>query len=206
MKSHFIDKATTIIASYKEINTDKPGYRYNEKPIYVSINSDDSIFCSMSNDILCDSKEALIILPYSEISLTNFYRYYDIRYITQNGEVLNCYNNEFRIDSYRFGNDKHAIQRFILSYNGDIISSIIIDHSDVIKSVKEIWALYQFLKNCETLSEMKWAAKYYFEHKSCSILEKEYRWKSYEADFYQRQLVQLNNVITEIKQIISVKN
>lgn len=138
--------ADKCIEKYKKEKGDK-----YINTLFVAIRADESVQESMDDSVLELAEKFMLIHSYRELAVTNYYTWYDIDFIDDNGSVLrDQFDSNFRVYvgfmgqySYKviyFDFDKTNTTLYLESYPCEM---------------QKIWNLYLKCKECKTEKEMQ---------------------------------------------------
>lgn len=156
----FVRIATDVVNEFRLSFEGSKSSSFVNTVLYVSIKEDGNIKTSNRSEVLKGSRDCLIILTYNELAITNYYDWYAIRYIDEDGNVHNGYSqNGFTIEIETWGS--YSNKRMTLHKNGiglfDIGKGLYQNPWD--EPIHKLWEVYQLVKDCRSDDEAMYIAE-----------------------------------------------
>ena len=131
-------------------------YQKYVKTLYVSISDDDEVKCSTAPHVLNDAYRCILIHVRSELAVSNWYAWYKLEYIDENGCVTDGkLGNGFRLAT-SFGQN-YRDQKLNLVYDVDINNTTLIYSfsAPFEERMQKVWDLYCRVKNVKSQAELQ---------------------------------------------------
>lgn len=182
---------------------------------FIGIQENDRVICSSDPNVLEHAKSCFVIHKRSELAQTNYYDWFDVEYINENGETLeNRIDEEFSLSVHPYG-----------SYNNQclFLSSELRSYYECHPSwnnpasikdcLQSVWNLYNELKKAETTEERSVISKLYNKDKEIlqqkeKILQqkKEIANFSYANALLEKERDMYKGLLDDIKKLLSQEN
>ena len=147
----FIEIAKEVVFEFKTKFDNEKDRDFVNYQLYVSILDDGNIQTSTSPNVLKKGKECLIILAYSSLAVTNYYRWYAIKHIDKNGNIHEGFNSDvWSIEINWIGS--WANKQIILKKEGEELYSVGVWSLDnpLEEPFQKLWDFYKIVKNCSS--------------------------------------------------------
>ena len=119
--------------------------------LFVAIHSDDSVQESMDDSVLEMAEKFMLIHSYRELAVTNYYTWYDIDFVEDNGSVLrDQFDSNFRVYISFLGQYSCKVIYFVFDKTD---TTLYIESYPC--EMQKIWNLYLKCKECKTEKEMQ---------------------------------------------------
>jgi hypothetical protein len=158
----FIEIAKEVVFEFKTKFDNEKDRDFVNYQLYVSILDDGNIQTSTSPNVLKKGKECLIILAYSSLAVTNYYRWYAIKHIDKNGNIHEGFNSDvWSIEINWIGS--WANKQIILKKEGEELYSVGVWSLDnpLEEPFQKLWDFYKIVKNCSSTKEIHYVAENY---------------------------------------------
>ncbi len=150
----FKELADFCVNRYKD--SLNPEYQKYVETLYVSISDDDEVRCSTTPHILNNAYRCILIHVRSELAVSNWYAWYKLEYIDENGSVSDGkLGNGFRLVSY-YG-QSYRDQKLNLVRDFDINNTTLIYSftAPFEEKMQKVWDLYRRVKNAKSQAELE---------------------------------------------------
>lgn len=190
--------AEKCIKKYKKEKGDK-----YINTLFVAIHSDDSVQESMDDSVLEMAEKFMLIHSYRELAVTNYYTWYDIDFVEDNGSVLrDQFDSNFRV-----------YISFLGQYSCKVIY-FVFDETDTTLyfesypcEMQKIWNLYLKCKECKTEKEMQLLCELVKKDSEINVLKLDVEEQNFVKLFLEQQNKQYEQILAEIKRMFeSTKN
>ncbi len=200
-KIDFVEIATYCVNQFKAAhNSDNDSY---EGTLYVAVSEDDQVKCSRTPHVLKETNRCLLVHEHSALAYTNYYRWYKIQYIDENGCVTDeRLENGYDLDITYSGTYSNKWLR--LTHNGVELYSC--KPFPVEEKIAKVWELYQKVKSIENEKEIKLVANLFKKDEKILELEKEIEGFTYENHLLEQQKKQYQGLLDEIKEMVESKS
>ena len=198
-KIDFIELATYSTNRYKESHSDN-GVRYGGT-LYVAIDEDNNVKCSKTPHILRNAVQCLLIHCKLELAVTNWYSWYNVEYINEEGCVLDSnLGNKFEL--YTLASGSYSNQMMRLTYNEMELYSCYTPWED---NIGKIWRLYCEVKDLESVNEIKLVASLFRKDETILELKKEIENFKFTEHLLEQERDQYKELLDEIKETHNIK-
>lgn len=197
--------AMQVIQDFKSGLQGQRGCEFYNAIMYVSIDSDGNARTSMCSDILHNATEAILILVRDEIAYTNSYWWYTVYYITNNGVVLqNFQNGKFKITSNC--PNKYIDQYISLYYENKIIYTFLINHSTWTNEFLKLWEAFKIAKRYKTSDEIYLSVALY--NKGIQLIKSNERIDELcqREKLLDYQIKEYRDILNQFKSLLNTKN
>ena len=180
----------------KEHNSERENYR---KTLFVSIQDDNRIRVSTIPHILSNASKCLLIHEYSARAVTNWYRWYKVQFISEEGEVLDEHlDEEFKLWIYP-----------VYGYNDQRLT-LYADESEYYsceapwnkEDIQSVWNLYVRLKQASTEYERNLIASLFEKDQTILELEKANRNFKYKTQLLENEKKLYKGILDDIKNLL----
>ena len=180
----------------KEHNSERENYR---KTLFVSIQDDNRIRVSTIPHILSNASKCLLIHEYSARAVTNWYRWYKVQFISEEGEVLDEHlDEEFKLWIYP-----------VYGYNDQRLT-LYADESEYYsceapwnkEDIQSVWNLYVRLKQASTEYERNLIASLFEKDQTILELEKANRNFKYKTQLLEKEMQLYKGILDDIKNLL----
>ena len=158
----FVEIAKNVVLEFKAEYDNQKDCDFVGYQLYVSIMEDGSIQTSTRPNVLSKGKECLIILTHSDLAVTNYYRWYVIKYIDENGNVHNGYfSNGWHIEITSWGQFSNQILSLSKDNESLFSESQAPWENPWDEPFHRLWDFYQLVSQCSSMEEVKFIADNY---------------------------------------------
>ena len=197
MKSNidFYDLALYCVEEYKN-GLDKERSKYIDTT-FVSIDIDNNLKKSKTPHILRNAEKVLLIHKKTERACTNWYYWYEVKFIDSDGCVhVNSIDDDFELSIIASGN--FASQYIRLETAKTRLYSEPYDDS----LIDKIWSLYLKCKECKTLNEMKLVSRLASQDENILSLKKELDSQNYSTMLIEKERDLYKSLLDDINQML----
>lgn len=204
---NFVNIAKEVVLEFKAEYDGKQNCDFVDYQLYISLLENGSIQTSTRPNVLNKGKECIIILTHSDLAVTNYYRWYVIKHIDENGNVHNGYNsNGWHIEISPWG--QYSNQVISLSKDNQNLFS---EHQGPWENpwdepFHRLWDFFLLVNKCSSMNEVELIAENYELKEKISKQDEEICG----LDFVRKKLeMERNNyraLLKEIKEIIKMNN
>ncbi len=193
---NFIEIAKYCQEAFKEAhNTNNDKYAGT---IFVAINGE-QVSTSRTPHILQNADKCILIHEYRKLAVSNYYSWYSIETIDENGCVLlNRIDDEFVLDICAFNG--FANQRMSLSTQNRQFYSCGIPFES---NIKKVLKLYFNIKNVKTKEERILISNLFSKDESILELEKQIEDFKFANELLKQERNQYKSLLDDIKKLIS---
>jgi len=192
-KINFVELATYCANRYREShNTTNDSYAGT---LYVAIMEDNKVLCSKTPHILRNAKRCILVHQRDQLAVTNYYLWYFVEYIDDNG----CVSNGNLGDGFSMGVSPwggFANQIMSLDYNN---SHLFWCKSPFENHMAKIWGLYIRLKEIKSPKEIELAAELFLKDEKILELENKIEDFTFANQLLKQERDQYKELLDEIK-------
>ena len=194
-KIDFVELAKYCQESFKnEHNTQNDKY---VGTIFVAIFSD-TVLTSRTPHILKNAEKCILIHEYTQLAVTNFYSWYTVEIIDQNGCVLkDRIDDEFELKTFAAGG--FANQRMELSARGKTFYSC---GTPFESNIKTMLKLYSRIKDIKSMKERMLVADLFCKDNTILELEKQVEDFKFSNKLLECERNQYQHLLEEIKKMV----
>ncbi|MGM9797600.1 MAG: hypothetical protein ACI3ZY_08535 [Parabacteroides sp.] len=180
----------------KEHNSERENYR---KTLFVSIQDDNRIRVSTIPHILSNASKCLLIHEYSAQAVTNWYSWYKVQFISEEGEVLDeRLDEEFELCIYPVAG--YNDQRLTLYADESTYYSCQAPCNKT--DIQSVWNLYVRLKQASTECERNMIASLFQKDQTILELEKANRNFEYKVQLLEEERDLYKGILDDIKDLL----
>lgn len=200
MNIDFVELGTYCQTEYKKsLDSQKDKY---QKTLFVAIKDDNSISISATPHILSDASKCILIHERLSKAITNWYSWYVIQFINENGKVLvNRLDDEFELCTVACG----AYNNQWLELRSDHKAYYSCKASWKESDIQSIWNLYIRLKNTETKSERELISSLYKKDQRILELERANEEFEYRMQWLENEKKMYKGILDDIKNLLEQK-
>lgn len=196
-KIDFNELATYCVNQFKEEhNSSRDHY---VRTLYVSISEDKQVKCSTTPHVLKETSKCLLIHEHSELAISNYYSWYKVQFIDENG----CVHDGNLGDGYTlemFVCGSYSNIRLALCYNKAELYACKAPFEDKIIKVLE---LYYKVKDLSSEKEVRLVAELFRKDESIIELGKQVENFKFENHLLEMERNQYKDMLNEIKEMVS---
>ena len=200
MNIDFVELGTYCQTEYrKTLDSLKDKYR---KTLFVAIMDDNSISVSATPHILSNAKKCILIHERLSLAISNWYSWYVVQFINENGEVLvGRLDNDFELCTVACGGydnqwlDLRADHRTYYSCKAPWKEN----------DIKSIWDLYVRLKQATTECERNLIASLFKKDQTILELEKANQNFEYKTQLLENEKKLYKGILDDIKNLLEQK-
>ena len=198
-KVDFIEIANYCVNRYKESHNN-PENIYVDT-LYAAITKDNQVLTSSTPHILRNANKCILIHQRSKLALSNWYSWYKIEYINEEGCVFDIeLGNGFTLDIMAWGS--YANQVMSLDYEGEHIYWCKRPWTD---KLPKVWEMYTKVKDLKTKGEIALIAELFRKDETILKLEKEKEDFKYKEELLKQERDQYKDLLDEIKEMVESK-
>lgn len=173
------------------------------RTLFVAIKEDNSIMTSYDPHILRECSKCILIHERTELAITNWYSWYKVQFINEQGEVLDTYlDDEFEL--LVVSHDTYSNQLLCLtSTSGDDTYCRLPRPFEY--NIKLIWQLYLQLKKANSRVERKLIADLFQKDQKILELKKENENFKYETHLLEQEKKAYKDLLDEIKCLVECR-
>ncbi len=171
------------------------------KTLFVAIKDDNSVLISTTPHILTNASKCLLIHERSSLAITNWYLWYRVQFINENGEVfVNRIDDEFELSISACGS--YDNQYLNLSADHRVYCSW---RAPWEKCIKPMWNLYIRLKKTNSKSERELIASLFWKNQEILELEKKNQDFEYKTQLLESENNLYKGILDDIKDLLQQK-
>ena len=195
----FIELAQYCVSVFKEEHNSSSNHYV--RTLYASISEDNQVKCSITPHVLEMASKCILVHEHSELAVSNFYRWYKVQYIDENGCVFDGnLGGGYTLKVYPYGSYSNMWMGFRLN-NTELYSC----EPPFEDKMAKIWALYLKLKDIKSEKEVKLLADLFRKDERIFELEKEVDGFKYEKHLLELERDQYRDMLDEIKEVLKTK-
>lgn len=203
----FVEIAKEIVSEFKAGFDSGKNCDFVNYQLYVSILDDGNIQTSTRPNVLNKGKECLIILAYNSLAVTNYYRWYAIKHIDENGNIHEGFNSDvWSIEINWIGS--WANKEIILKKEGKELYSVRVWSLDnpLEEPFHKLWDFYKIVKNCSSTEEIHYVAENYELKEKIKKQNEEICALDFVKKKLEMERDQYRSLFKEMKEIIKGEN
>lgn len=195
----FKEIAKFCIEEYKQaVTSEYSGYI---STLYVSIDSNNEVLCSRTPHILSHAEQCILIHSKRELAVTNWYDWYSVDYINEDGCVLGKnLGNGFKLETLAGGSYSNQIMQ--LSSEKRVIFTCRPPYEN---QMQKVWNIYRRAKKCESEQSIELLAEIIDKEENNLNLEKEILDLKFSNYILEKQNKQYKQLLKEIKELVENK-
>ena len=196
----FLELASYCVNRYKESHSSKN----NEYvcTLYVAITEANRVLCSSTPHILRKAHQCILINQRSTKANTNWYSWFDVEYIDENGCVRGIdLGRGFKL--YVTNAGQFSNMMMFLDYENN---SIYKGFAPWDVQLTKIWELYTRVKDLQSKSEIELIAELFRKDETILKLEKEKEDFKYKEELLKQERNQYKDLLDEIKNMVEFKS
>lgn len=194
------EKKQIVEKCIKKIQKEK-GDNYIDT-LYIAIDAAESVQESTDDSVLEFAEKIILIHSYRELAVTNYYVWYDIDFIDENGLVLrDQFDSAFRVYIGFVGQYANKAIYFVL----DKTNTTLYFESYPCK-MQKIWNLYLKCKECKTEKEMQLLCKLVKKDSEIEILKLDMEEQNFVKLFLEQQSKLYEKILDTIKRMLESAN
>lgn len=183
----------------KEHNSERENYR---KTLFVSIQDDNRIRVSTIPHVLSNASKCLLIHEYSALAVTNWYSWYKVQFISEEGEVLDeRLDEEFKL----WTNTVAGWKNQYLELYADDSKYYSCEAPWNKEDIQSVWNLYVRLKQASTECERSLIASLFEKDQTILELEKANRNFEYKVQMLEEERDLYKGILDDIKDLFKHK-
>lgn len=198
MSINYVEIGTYCQENYKESFNGEKWMKYSNT-WFVAIDKDDNVNVSITPHILEDATKCILIHEYRKLAETNWYKWYNIEFINEKGEVLrNRIDDEFTL-----------YVNYIKSWNNQVMH-LEADNNIYYKckapwdkGIKKVWQLYCNLKEVKAKKERELVSSLFQKNESILEMQKSIDNFNYTNHFLEQERDLYKSLLDEIKGIVN---
>lgn len=200
MNIDFVELGTYCQTEYKKtLDSQKDKY---QKTLFVAIKDDNSISISATPHILSDASKCILIHERLSKAITNWYSWYVIQFINENGEVLvNRLDDEFELYTVSCGSYADQWLELCSDHKVEFSCKVPCKKNDI----QSIWNLYIRLKNAETKRERELISSLYEKDQRILELERANKEFEYRTQWLENEKKMYKGILDDIKNLLEQK-
>ena len=200
MNIDFVELGTYCQTEYrKTLDSLKDKYR---KTLFVAIMDDNSISVSATPHILSNAKKCILIHERLSLAISNWYSWYVVQFINENGEVLvNRIDNDFELRTVSCGGYDNQWLELRADHRTYYSCKSPWNEDDI----KSIWDLYVKLKQATTKCERNLIASLFEKDQTILELEKANRNFEYKVQMLEEERDLYKGILDDIKNLLEQK-
>ena len=192
----FIELAKYCVSQYKEAHNSNEDHYVNT--LFVSISEDNQLRRSLTPHVLSNANRCLLIHQHSQLAVTNYYSWYKVQYIDENGCVSDGnLGGGYTLSVISYGSFSNM--RMTLRLNNTDLYSCRAPFED---KVAKFWELYQKVKDISSQKEVKLVADLFRKDEEIFELEKQVEDFEYEKYLLEQERNQYKELLEEIKEMM----
>lgn len=198
MSINYVEIGTYCQENYKESFNGEKWMKYSNT-WFVAIDKDDNVNVSITPHILEDATKCILIHEYRTLAETNWYKWYNIEFINEKGEVLrNRIDDEFTL--YVDYIEHFYNQVMHLKADNNIYYKC---KAPWDKSIKKVWQLYCNLKEVKAKKERELISSLFQKNESILEMQKSIDNFNYTNHFLEQERDLYKSLLDEIKGIVN---
>ena len=201
----FKDIAKYCVERYKT-SLDKESERYLGT-LYVSIDEHDFVDCSTTPHILSQATKCILIHSRQALAITNWYTWYKVEYIDEEGNVTyGMLGNGFRLSSH-FRQD-YRDQRLNLLHDKDINETTLIYsvQAPFEDKMQKVWDVYLRAKRAKSQAALELMAELIEKDETILELEGEIANLKFTNILLEKQKKQYRGLLRQIREMVDKLN
>ena len=200
MNIDFVELGTYCQTEYrKTLDSLKDKYR---KTLFVSIMDDNSISVSATPHILSNAKKCILIHERLSLAISNWYSWYVVQFINENGEVLvGRLDNDFELCTVACGGYDNQWLELRADHRTYYSCKAPWKENDI----KSIWDLYVRLKQATTECERNLIASLFKKDQTILELEKANQNFEYKTQLLENEKKLYKGILDDIKNLLEQK-
>ena len=200
MNIDFVELGTYCQTEYrKTLDSLKDKYR---KTLFVAIMDDNSISVSATPHILSNAKKCILIHERLSLAISNWYSWYVVQFINENGEVLvGRLDNDFELCTVAFGGYDNQWLELRADHRTYYSCKAPWKENDI----KSIWDLYVRLKQATTECERNLIASLFKKDQTILELEKANQNFEYKTQLLENEKKLYKGILDDIKNLLEQK-
>lgn len=180
----------------KEHNSERENYR---KTLFVSIQDDNRIRVSTIPHVLSNASKCLLIHEYSAQAVTNWYSWYKVQFISEEGEVLDeRLDEEFKLLTRPMYGWKYQYLELYADDSNYYSCEAPWNKEDI----QSVWNLYVRLKQASTECERNVIASLFQKDQTILELEKANRNFEYKVQLLEEERDLYKGILDDIKDLL----
>ncbi len=199
----FRELSNFCIERYKEsLNSE---YQKYIKTLYVSISDDNEVKCSTTPHILVNAYRCILIHVRSELAMTNWYTWYKVEYIDEEGCVTDGkLGNGFRLGSHFRGN--YLDQRLNLLHDKDINDTTLIYSisAPFEEKMQKVWDVYRRARKAKSQAGLELMADLIEKDEKILDLEGEIANLKFTNILLEKQKKQYRGLLKQIEEMVNI--
>ncbi|MCI6578332.1 MAG: hypothetical protein SO471_11500 [Anaerobutyricum hallii] len=173
------------------------------RTLFVAIKEDNSIMTSYAPHILRECSKCILIHERTELAITNWYCWYKVQFINEQGEVLDsCLDDEFKLSVYCYNTYSEQLL-YLSSISGDDTYCRLPRPFEY--NIKLIWQLYLQLKDTDSRVERKLIADLFQKDQKILELKKENEDFKYKTHLLEQEKNAYKDLLDEIKGLVECR-
>ena len=200
MNIYFVELGTYCQTEYrKTLDSLKDKYR---KTLFVAIMDDNSISVSATPHILSNAKKCILIHERLSLAISNWYSWYVVQFINENGEVLvGRLDNDFELCTVACGGYDNQWLELRADHRTYYSCKAPWKENDI----KSIWDLYVRLKQATTECERNLIASLFKKDQTILELEKANQNFEYKTQLLENEKKLYKGILDDIKNLLEQK-
>ena len=200
MNIDFVELGTYCQTEYrKTLDSLKDKYR---KTLFVAIMDDNSISVSATPHILSNAKKCILIHERLSLAISNWYSWYVVQFINENGEVLVArLDNDFELCTVACGGYDNQWLELCADHRTYYSCKAPWKENDI----KSIWDLYVRLKQATTECERNLIASLFKKDQTILELEKANQNFEYKTQLLENEKKLYKGILDDIKNLLEQK-
>ena len=200
MNIDFVELGTYCQTEYrKTLDSLKDKYR---KTLFVAIMDDNSISVSSTPHILSNAKKCILIHERLSLAISNWYSWYVVQFINENGEVLVVrLDNDFELFTVACGGYDNQWLELRADHRTYYSCKAPWKENDI----KSIWDLYVRLKQATTECELNLIASLFKKDQTILELEKANQNFEYKTQLLENEKKLYKGILDDIKYLLEQK-
>ena len=195
----FGDIAKFCVTRFKE--SLNPEYQKYIETLYVSISSDNEVICSTTPHCLGNAEKCLLIHVKSQLEFTNWYRWYTVEYINEEGAVTDGHlDGGFRLSSTWRGNYRNMVLNLLYDKNPPV--QIYSCPEPFFDKMQKVWDLYRKVKKIKSEAELEFISEIIYQDEKIIELEKNIADLKFTNRLLEKQKNQYKDLLKEIKELV----
>ena len=200
MNIDFVELGTYCQTEYrKTLDSLKDKYR---KTLFVAIKDDNNISVSATPHILSNAKKYILIHERLSLAISNWYSWYVVQFINENGEVLvGRLDNDFELCTVACGGYDNQWLELRADHRTYYSCKAPWKENDI----KSIWDLYVKLKQATTECERNLIASLFKKDQTILELEKANQNFEYKTQLLENENKLYKGILDDIKNLLEQK-
>lgn len=200
MNIDFVELGTYCQTEYrKTLDSLKDKYR---KTLFVAIMDDNSISVSATPHILSNAKKCILIHERLSLAISNWYSWYVVQFINENGEVLvGRLDNDFELCTVACGGYDNQWLELRADHKTYYSCKAPWKENDI----KSIWDLYVRLRQATTECERNLIASLFKKDQTILELEKANQNFEYKTQLLENEKKSYKGILDDIKNLLEQK-